>query len=126
MSTTEARVNFSRLYRAHVSPRDWRGTERTAFVEAFSHDGAIKKIAAAVAALELGSMPELVEDRVYNCSSAKELIGEGLSEDVELRFFETGWTGGKATHFVEEPLFLLNTPAALIRVWTRCPQEGRP
>ena len=45
-------LNLSRLYRAHVQPSDWRGAERTAFVEASSHHAAIKKIAATVGALE--------------------------------------------------------------------------
>lgn len=117
-------LDFSRIYRAHVQPRDWRGTERTAFVEAGSHSAAVKKIAAAIAALEFGSTPEQVEERIYNCHSAQELVDEGVSKDVELRLLETGWSGDKATHFVAEPLFLLIAPAALIRVWARCPQEA--
>jgi hypothetical protein len=44
--------------------------------------------------------PVAVEERVYNCYSAKELIDEGLSESTELRLFEVGWSDGKATHFV--------------------------
>jgi hypothetical protein len=119
MNITETRPNFSRLYRAFVSSRDYREPERTAFVEAYSHNAAAKKIADVVAALEFGSTPEQVQERIYNCSSGQELIDEGLSEDLELRLFETGWTGGKATHFVEEPLFLLDAPATLIRVWAR-------
>jgi hypothetical protein len=51
VSLTSA-IDLTRLYRAHVSVTDWRGTERTAFVEACSHPAAIKKIAAVVAALE--------------------------------------------------------------------------
>jgi hypothetical protein len=45
---------------------DWRGAERTAFVEALSHHAAVQKIAAAVGALENRS-PVAVEERVYNC-----------------------------------------------------------
>jgi hypothetical protein len=99
---------------------DWRGAERTAFVEASSYHAAVKKIAAAVGALEHRS-PVAVEERVYNCFSAKELIDEGLSESPELRLFETGWSGGKATHFVSEPLFLLDRPAELCRLWASIP-----
>jgi hypothetical protein len=51
-SKSRLSLDPSRLYRAHVSPVDWRGAERTAFVEAFSHHAAVKKIAAAVWALE--------------------------------------------------------------------------
>jgi hypothetical protein len=76
-------LNFSRLYRAHVQPSDWRGAERTAFVEAFSHSAAVKKIAAAGGALEHRS-PDAVADRIYNCYSSKKLIDEGLSESHEL------------------------------------------
>lgn len=104
------------LYRAHIEPRDGRGPERTAFVEAFSHQCACKKIAATIAALEHRQTIE-VADRIYNCCSAQELIDEGLSEDLDLRLFETGWSGGKATHFVSEPLFLLERPSDLIRIW---------
>jgi hypothetical protein len=110
-------IDFSRLYRAHIGSADWRRPERTAFVEAFSHNCACKKIVAAVAALE-HRQPAEVADRIYNCYSAKELVDEGLSEEIELRLFETGWSGGKATHFVSEPLFLLERPRALIAVWT--------
>jgi hypothetical protein len=112
-------LNLSRLYRDHISPADWRGTERTAFVEGSSHNCACKKIAAAVAALDHRT-PEQVAERIYNCYSAKELIDEGLSDDLELRIYETGWSGGKATHFVEHPLFLTAEPGVLARAWAAC------
>jgi hypothetical protein len=41
-----------RLYRAHVQPQDRRGIERTALVEASNHNAAVRKITAAIAALE--------------------------------------------------------------------------
>jgi hypothetical protein len=109
-----APLPFPRLYRAHIAA-DSYGTERTAFVEALSHHGAIRKIANAVAALEQ-RLPQTVQDRIYNCWSAAELIEDGMSEDVELRLFETGWSGDRAVSFVEEPLFLVASPA-LIRKW---------
>jgi len=110
---------FPRLYRAHVQPaRDSRAPELTVFVEAASHQAAIRKIANALAALE-GRLPDAVEERIYNCYSARELIDDGMSEDNELRLFETGWSGGRPTHFVEQPLFLVAAPAALIRAWAR-------
>jgi hypothetical protein len=73
-----------------------------------------------VGALEHRS-PVAVAERIYNCYSGKDLIDEGLSENPELRLFETGWTGGKATHFVTEPLFLLDHPAELCRLWASIP-----
>jgi len=116
-------IHLRRLYRAHIEPSDCRGVERTAYVEASSHDCACKKIAAAVAALEHRA-PADVADRIYNPYSAQELVADGLSDDLELRLFETGWSGGKATHFVREPLFLLAEPSALIRKWAAISQEA--
>jgi hypothetical protein len=111
-------IDLTRLYRAHVSAHDWRGTEVTAFVEASSHHAAAKKIAAAIAVLE-NRKPEDVLDRIYNCSSAEELIAEGLSEDHSVRLLETGWSGGQATHFVRSPLVLTANPAVLLRIWAQ-------
>jgi hypothetical protein len=82
---------IARLYRAHVQPQDRRGIERTAFVEASNHNAAVRKIAAAIAALEYCSTTESVCERVYNVASGIELVAEGLSTDPELRLFETGW-----------------------------------
>jgi len=41
-----------------------------------------------------------------------------MSEDIDLRLFETRWGDGKITSFVEQPLFLLAAPVGLIRKWT--------
>jgi hypothetical protein len=109
---------FPRIYRAHISAPSVYGAERTAFVEAAGHRDAVRKIAAAVAALET-RLPETVEERIYNCASARELIEDGSSEDIELRLFETGWCGNDAVSFVTEPLFLLAAPASLIRKWAQ-------
>ena len=109
---------FLRLYRAFVQPAaDSRKPEFAAFVEAVGHQAAIRKIAATIAAVE-GCTQESVEERVYNAYSARELIDEGLSEDIELRLFETAWGGGRAVCFVESPLFLVAAPA-LIRKWAQ-------
>jgi hypothetical protein len=107
---------YLRLYRAFIGA-DSYGTERTAFVEAASHHDAVRKIANAVAALDT-RLPDAIEERIYNCYSARELIDEGLSEDIGLRLFETGWGGGRAVSFVDEPLFLVTAPA-LIRKWAQ-------
>ena len=108
---------YPRLYRAHIGAESY-GTERTAFVEAVSHQAAARKIANAVAALEL-RLPETIEERIYNVTSAQEeLIDEGLSEDLEMRLFEIGWCGNMPTAFVEDPLFLVTAPA-LIRKWAQ-------
>jgi len=96
--------------------------ELTAFVEAASREGAIRKISQTVAALEFGSTAESVAERIYNCNSAAELIDEGIGEDLETRLFETGWSGGKPICFVEHPLFLIEDAAPLIRAWARIEQ----
>jgi hypothetical protein len=119
---------FPRLFRAHVhAAANSRAPERTCFIEAAGHSDAVAKIAATVAALERRS-PAEVADRIYNCFSAQELIDSGVSEDIPLRLFETGWAGNRATHFVEQPLFLVARPGELARIWARCParSDGDP
>ena len=116
---------FLRLYRAFVQPaRDSRGPELTVFVEAAGHQSAIRKIANAIAAIE-GCLPETVAERTYNVSSARELVEDGLGDDIEARLFECGWSDGVPTCFVEEPLFLLSKPAALIRKWVTLAEVAR-
>jgi hypothetical protein len=96
-------IDLTRLYRAFVSQDSWRDPERTVYVEAPSREGAIRKIAAAISALEFGSTPEAVRARVYNCTSALELIEDGVSEDHTLRLWETGWSGSNVIAWVEQP-----------------------
>jgi hypothetical protein len=119
-------IDLRRLYRAHVEPQHSRGVEVTAFVEAASREAAVRKISHAITALEFGSTPESVAERIYNCNSAAELIDDGLGEDIEARLFETGWGGGKPICFVEHPLFLIEDAAALIRAWAQISQVVRP
>jgi hypothetical protein len=118
--------HFRRLYRAHVQPQDWRGVEVTAFVEAGSREAAVRKMSQAIAAIEFGSTPESVAERIYNCTPASELIDEGLSEDLEARLLETDWWGGKPICFVEHPLVLLSDPVPLLEVWARVAKRGAP
>ena len=117
---------FRRIYRAFVAPpqSNGRGIELTAFVHAMSHEGAIRKITRVIAAMEFGSTPESVAERIYNCASADELIAEGRSEDIEDRLLETGWCGNQPTHFVEHPLVLMPDPTPLLRVWARLCQRA--
>jgi hypothetical protein len=113
-----AEIDITRLFRAHVSPASWRGTEVTTFVEAGTREAAIRKIAGAIAALEYRK-PEEVTERIYNLASAEELIAEGLSESHAERLLETGWSGNRAVSFVESPLVLLANPGPLLRVWAQ-------
>lgn len=124
ISTTPVPANaFRRVYRAHVEPKEWRGVEVTAFVEAGSRETAVHKIAQAIAVID-GSTAESIQERIYNCSGAAELMAEGLSEDIEMRLMETGWGGGKAISFVEHPLVLISDPTPLLRVWARVPKAS--
>jgi hypothetical protein len=97
--TLRQSVNLSCSYRAVVEPADWRHAARHAFVEACSHNAALRKIATAVGALEC--------------------LPEGRGKDIGARPFETGWSAGTVT-YVQQPLFLLDEPATLIRLWARC------
>jgi len=111
-----APLPFPRLYRCHIAATG-SGSERTAFVESSCHHGARRKVANAVAALEM-CKPDDIEERIYNCASAYELIDQGSSPDVAVRVFETGWCDDKVMSYVEHPLFLVADPA-LIRAWVR-------
>jgi hypothetical protein len=109
------------LHRAFIEPRRSPGIELTAFVRAPTRWLAIRRIAIVIAALEDGGTAESVSERIYNCASAVECIEEGMSEDPELRIFETGWSGGKPICFVQHPIFLVRDPAALCRKWAQIP-----
>jgi hypothetical protein len=113
--------HFRNLHRAFVAPRRSPGIELTVFVQAATRKWAIHRIAIVVAALEDGGTAESVSERIYNCASAVECIEEGMSDDPEMRIFETGWSGGKPICFVEHPLFLVRDPAALCRKWAQIP-----
>lgn len=108
---------LERLYRAHIEPHHWRGVERTAYIEAFGERDALDLIAAVIGVIERRP-PDEVRERLYNCKSARECIEEGLSEDQELRLFETG-SGPEGLSYVREPLFLVEAPSRLARVWSR-------
>lgn len=114
-------MKAQQLFRGVVEAHDWRGSPCHAFVMATDHDAALRKIAAAVGAIEQ-RLPEAVAERVLNVASLPELASEGLG-DVDLRLFEIGWSEGKPT-YCTQPLFLLTSPAALIRQWASCPQEA--
>lgn len=114
-------MKAQQLFRGVVEAHDWRGSPCHAFVMAADHDAALRKTAAAVGAIEQRT-PETVAETALNVASWQELTAEGLG-DVELRLFETGWSEGKPT-YCAQPLFLLSSPAALIRQWASCPREG--
>ena len=115
-------VNISRIFRAHVMPRQNGKPERTAYIEADSEAAAYERIVTAVTAME-GESVETVRQRVYNVASAHECIDSGISELPEHRLFETAWAGVRVTDWVREPLFLVDAPAVLMRVWSELPHS---
>jgi hypothetical protein len=107
-------LDYRRVYRAHVQAE--RGTcELTVYVEAFSHERAIAKIAAMIEACQPGRKD--VRDAIYNCSSAAECIEQGESADRELRLFEVGWGGGGGPLMCRDPVFLVENPGAWAAKW---------
>jgi hypothetical protein len=117
-------THLRRLYRAFVTPRCASDPERTFFVEAATHQAAAKKVAGTIAALEYTKLFE-AEESVYNVASAFELVHDGISEDVEMRIWECGWSGPKVICWVEAPVFLVRDPAPLLRAWARIPAGVR-
>ncbi|WP_438397020.1 hypothetical protein [Caballeronia sp. DA-9] len=50
---------------------------------------------------------------LYNLASFADLIGSGVSDDEDVRVFETGWKGAEVSAWVERPLFLTDDTSLL-------------
>jgi hypothetical protein len=50
---------------------------------------------------------------LYNLASFRELVDIGVSDDEDLRVFETGWQGPNVIAWAEHPLFLTDDPSLL-------------
>ncbi len=118
-------AHLRRLYRAFVTPQRATDPERTFFVEAATHQAAGKKIAGVISTLEYTKLCD-AEQAIYNVHSIDELIHEGLSEDIEARAFETGWSHDQGISWVEAPVFLVADPAPLLRAWARIAGGSQP
>ncbi|HZF31338.1 MAG TPA: hypothetical protein VE907_19640 [Gammaproteobacteria bacterium] len=105
---------YRRVYRAHVQAAAG-ACEITVYVEAGSHEGAIRKISAAIEASQ--PLRKDVRDAIYNCSSAAECVEQGASTDLELRLFEVGWGGGRGPLMCRDPVFLVENPGAWAAKW---------
>jgi hypothetical protein len=114
-------LDFRHVYRAHVQAAGSE-CERTVYVEAISHEQAIKKITAVLEACE--PWRSCANERVYNCSSAVELVEEGESDDVELRLFEVAWGGGRPPQMCRHPVFLVKNPGAWAAKWSAACRHG--
>ncbi|CAN7772676.1 hypothetical protein [Caballeronia sp. LjRoot31] len=67
----------------------------------------------------LGREPD-DEPSLFNLNSFEDLVNEGISEDEDLRVFETGWSredGEMRPNWMTRPLFLLHDPT-LLGKWT--------
>ena len=56
------------------------------------------------------------EPSLFSLNSFEDLVNEGMSEDEDLRVFETGWSredGEMRPNWVTRPLFLLHDPTLL-------------
>jgi hypothetical protein len=111
-------VDLRRIFRAFVTPQEWRRPERTVFIEAWTERNAHERIAQAIAVLDRCSIQDAAE-RIYNLYSARELLETGLSSDPLVRIFETGWSGNEVVCWVTHPLFLVEDAGLLIRAWTQ-------
>jgi hypothetical protein len=87
--------------------------ESVVFVMAGSRDGASKRASTVLAALFNIPLPEVY---LYNLSSFADLLAAGVSDDEDMRVFETGWKGADVSVWVEHPLFLTDD-ASLLGKW---------
>jgi len=111
-----AAVDFSRLFRAYVSPLSPSCPELTVFAEASSRDGGRRRICELVALITRRTVDD-IDNALYNLYSAEELLDEGESAVTESRLFECGWSGERIS-YVAAPLFLVTNPAPLLQAWT--------
>ena len=119
VSGSPALVSRWQIYRVQVLPKRPGGSERFAFVEAYSEDDACTRVAAAFVGFDRCSLGE-THPRV-SAKSYEQCRLEGVSLDQEFRLFEIEWAEGRVTAWVREPMFLLPTPSALTRKWSRIP-----
>lgn len=111
-------AHLRRIYRAFVTPQNASDPERTFFVEAATHQAAARKIAGTIAALEYTKLFD-AEEAVYNVTSVFDMVHGGMSDDIEARIYECGWSGDRVCAWVTAPVFLVRDPAPLLRVWAR-------
>ena len=117
-------IDVSRLHRAHIEPcPNNYYPERVVYVEAMDEDSARRRVVEILAALELIRIED-AKGRVSDCRRATDLIKEGVSEDRILRLFEVARDGDRVSAFVDEPLFLVRRPAALILKWASIRRDG--
>ncbi|WP_438396926.1 hypothetical protein [Caballeronia sp. DA-9] len=87
--------------------------ESVVFLLARSREAANRRAVRTLAVLF--DIPE-ADVYLYNLASFADLVGSGVSDDEDVRVFETGWKGAEVSAWVEHPLFLTDD-TSLIGKW---------
>ncbi|MCX4175665.1 MULTISPECIES: hypothetical protein [Paraburkholderia] len=101
----------SHLYRIVWETRE--GVSVLAYTLAFTREGARQLFHQLIAPIAREPVDELV---LYNLDSYRDLTDKGVSEDEDLRVFESGWQGDTVILWAERPLFLTADPT-LVGKW---------
>lgn len=99
------------LYRVVWETRD--GDSVIAYALAYTREGARKFFHQTIALIAREPEDELA---LYNLDSYRDLVDKGVSDDEDLRVFETGWKGVEVSSWVERPLFL-TADQTLVHRW---------
>jgi len=84
--------------------------ESVVFLLARSREAANRRAVRTLAVLF--DIPE-ADVYLYNLASFADLVGSGVSDDEDVRVFETGWKGAEVSAWVEHPLFLTDDKSLL-------------
>ncbi|MGV7242117.1 hypothetical protein [Caballeronia sp. M23-90] len=84
--------------------------ESVVFLMAGSREAANRRAVRTLAVLF--DIPE-ADVYLYNLVSFADLVGSGVSDDEDVRVFETGWKGAEVSAWVEHPLFLTDDTSLL-------------
>ncbi|AJZ56343.1 hypothetical protein [Paraburkholderia fungorum] len=105
------------LYRVVWETRE--GFSVIAYTLAFTREGASKLFHELLAPIAREPADELA---LYNIDSYRDLTDKGVSEDEDMRVFETGWKGNAVVNWAERPLFLTADPT-LVSKWAELQAE---
>lgn len=119
MSSLIDRRSGLTLFRGFASPANARDPELTLFVEAFTEQRAVERMAQALMSLR-GCTYEVATECLYSVYSVSELTIQGFSTDRELRIFETG-CNRETIDYCQDPIFLVRDPGPLTRKWAQIP-----
>ncbi|MDE1179909.1 hypothetical protein [Paraburkholderia sp.] len=84
--------------------------ESIVFLMAASREAAQKRATDALSVIHGIATEEVY---LYNLSSFRELIENGVSEDEDTRIFELAWKGPNVSAWAEHPLFLTDDPSLM-------------